>query len=112
MYKSLDIGSNNTIQDLTLPELFEKVEASVVQVTTTSDTGVPDAFRSGIGSGFVFNNEGLIITNYHVIAPSITSTEELAQEERNNVVDINVAFEDGTIYPATLVGADRFSDIV
>ena len=108
---TLDIGSNNTIQDLTLPELFEKVEASVVQVTTTSDTDVPDAFRSGIGSGFVFNNEGLIITNYHVIAPSITSTEELAQEERNNVVDINVAFEDGTIYPATLVGADRFSDI-
>jgi serine protease Do len=108
---TLDIGSNNTIQDLTLPELFEKVEASVVQVTTTSGTDVPDAFRSGIGSGFVFNNEGLIITNYHVIAPSITSTEELAQEERNNVVDINVAFEDGTIYPATLVGADRFSDI-
>ena len=108
---TLDIGSNNTIQDLTLPELFEKAEASVVQVTTTSDTDVPDAFRSGIGSGFVYNNDGLIITNYHVIAPSISSAEELAQEERNNVVDINVAFEDGTIYPATLVGADRFSDI-
>ncbi|CAN5187174.1 N/A [soil metagenome] len=108
---TLDIGSNNTIQDLTLPELFEKAETSVVQVTTTSDTGVPDTFRSGIGSGFVFNNDGLIITNYHVIAPSIRSAEELAQEERNNVVDINVAFEDGTIYPATLVGADRFSDI-
>ncbi|MGI8834616.1 MAG: S1C family serine protease [Nitrososphaeraceae archaeon] len=108
---TLDIGSNNTIQDLTLPELFEKAETSVVQVTTTSDTDVPDTFRSGIGSGFVFNNDGLIITNYHVIAPSIRSAEELAQEERNNVVDINVAFEDGTIYPATLVGADRFSDI-
>ena len=108
---TLDIGSNNTIQDLTLPELFEKVETSVVQVTTTSGTDVPDAFRSGIGSGFVYNNDGLIITNYHVIAPSIPSAEVLAQEEPGNVVDINVAFEDGTIYPATLVGADRFSDI-
>jgi S1-C subfamily serine protease len=108
---TLDIGSNKTIQDLTLPELFEKAEASVVQVTTTSDTDVPEAFRSGIGSGFVYNNDGLIITNYHVIAPSILSAEELAQEEVSNVVDINVAFEDGTIYPATLVGADRFSDI-
>jgi serine protease Do len=108
---TLDIGSNNTIQDLTLPELFGKVESSVVQVTTTSGTDVPDAFRSGIGSGFVYNNDGLIITNYHVIAPSIPSAEVLAQEETGNVVDINVAFEDGTIYPATLVGADRFSDI-
>ena len=108
---TLDIGSNNTIQDLTLPELFAKVESSVVQVTTTSGTDVPDAFRSGIGSGFVYNNDGLIITNYHVIAPSIPSAEVLAQEEPGNVVDINVAFEDGTIYPATLVGADRFSDI-
>ena len=108
---TLDIGSNNTIQDLTLPELFERVETSVVQVTTTSGTDVPDAFRSGIGSGFVYNNDGLIITNYHVIAPSIPSAEVLAQEEPGNVVDINVAFEDGTIYPATLVGADRFSDI-
>ena len=108
---TLDIGSNNTIQDLTLPELFERVESSVVQVTTTSGTDVPDAFRSGIGSGFVYNNDGLIITNYHVIAPSIPSAEVLAQEEAGNVVDINVAFEDGTIYPATLVGADRFSDI-
>jgi serine protease Do len=108
---TLDIGSNNTIQDLTLPELFAKVESSVVQVTTTSGTDVPDAFRSGIGSGFVYNNDGLIITNYHVIAPSIPSAEVLAQEETGNVVDINVAFEDGTIYPATLVGADRFSDI-
>ena len=108
---TLDIGSNNTIQDLTLPELFAKVESSVVQVTTTSGTDVPDAFRSGIGSGFVYNNDGLIITNYHVIAPSIPSAEVLAQEEAGNVVDINVAFEDGTIYPATLVGADRFSDI-
>jgi serine protease Do len=108
---TLDIGSNNTIQDLTLPELFGKVESSVVQVTTTSGTDVPDAFRSGIGSGFVYNNDGLIITNYHVIAPSIPSAEVLAQEEAGNVVDINVAFEDGTIYPATLIGADRFSDI-
>jgi serine protease Do len=108
---TLDIGSNNTVQDLTLPELFERAEKSVVQVTTTSGAEEPGLFRSGIGSGFVYNNDGLIITNYHVIAPSILLSNELVQGESNDGVDINVAFEDGTIYQATLVGADRFSDI-
>ena len=108
---TLDIGSNNTIQDLTLPQLFERAEKSVVQVTTTSGADEPDLFRSGIGSGFVYNNDGLIVTNYHVISPGISQSGEPTQGDINNGVDINVAFEDGTIYPATLVGADRFSDI-
>jgi serine protease Do len=108
---TLDIGSNNTVQDLTLPELFERAEKSVVQVTTTSGAEEPGSFRSGIGSGFVYNDDGLIVTNYHVIAPSVRLSSELVQGEINDGVDINVAFEDGTIYQATLVGADRFSDI-
>jgi serine protease Do len=107
---TLDASRNVTVQDLTLPELFERVEKSVVQVTTTSGSDQLDLFRSGIGSGFVYNNDGLIVTNYHVIAPSVLSSESV-RGETNNGVDINVAFEDGTIYPATLVGADPFSDI-
>jgi serine protease Do len=58
----------------------------------------------------VYNDDGLIVTNYHVIAPSVLSSEPV-KGETNDGVDINVAFEDGTIYQATLVGADRFSDI-
>jgi serine protease Do len=107
---TLDPGRNDTLQDLTLPELFERVEKSVVQVTTTSGADQLDLFRSGIGSGFVYNTDGLIVTNYHVIAPSVLSSESI-RGETNNGVDINVAFEDGTIYPATLAGADPFSDI-
>src|ERR671922_229959 len=108
---TLDIGSNNTVQDLTLSELFKRAEKSVVQVTTTSATDELDLLRSGIGSGFVYNKDGLIVTNYHVISAGISQSGEPAQGDTNNGVDINVAFEDGTIYPATLVGADRFSDI-
>jgi S1-C subfamily serine protease len=108
---TLDIGSNITVQDLTLPELFEKAERSVVQVTTSSETGDLNLSRSGIGSGFVYNNDGLIVTNYHVISASRSPPANLAQADVNREVDINVAFEDGTIYPATLAGADPFSDV-
>jgi S1-C subfamily serine protease len=108
---TLDIGSNITVQDLTLPELFEKAERSVVQVTTSSETGDLNLSRSGIGSGFVYNDDGLIVTNYHVISAGSNPPADLAQADVNTGVDINVAFEDGTIYPATLVGADPFSDV-
>jgi S1-C subfamily serine protease len=106
-----DIGINNTVQDLTLPELFEKAEGSVVQVTTSSETGAQNLSRSGIGSGFVYNNDGLIITNYHVISSGAGPLTNQAQDGSGGKVDINVAFKDGTIYPATLVGADPFSDV-
>jgi serine protease Do len=108
---TLDIGSNITVQDLTLPELFEKAERSVVQVTTSSETGDLNLSRSGIGSGFVYNDDGLIVTNYHVISAGSNLPANLAQADVNRGVDINVAFEDGTIYPATLIGADPFSDV-
>jgi S1-C subfamily serine protease len=108
---TLDIGSNITVQDLTLPELFEKAERSVVQVTTSSETGDLNLSRSGIGSGFVYNDDGVIVTNYHVISASSNPPANLAQADVGRDVDINVAFEDGTIYPATLVGADPFSDV-
>lgn len=108
---TLDIGSNNTVQDLTLPELFEKAERSVVQVTTSSETGDLNLSRSGIGSGFVYNNDGMIVTNYHVISTGSSPPTNLAQDDTSREVDINVAFEDGSIYPATLVGSDRGSDV-
>jgi S1-C subfamily serine protease len=94
-----------------LPELFEKAERSVVQVTASSEAGGQNLSRSGIGSGFVYNNNGSIVTNYHVISTSTGPLTDETQGGSRSKVDINVAFEDGTIYPATLVGADPFSDV-
>jgi len=53
-------------------------------------------YQSALGSGFVWDQNGDIVTNNHVVS---------------GADKIEVAFSDGTILPATLVGADPDSDL-
>ena len=53
-------------------------------------------FQSALGSGFVWDQEGHIVTNNHVVS---------------GANKIEVTFSDGTTIPATLVGADPDSDL-
>jgi len=53
-------------------------------------------YQSALGSGFVWDSNGDIVTNNHVI---------------DGADKIEVTFSDGTILPATLVGADPDSDL-
>jgi serine protease Do len=92
---AISLGVNNTT--LTLNDLFSKVEDSVVQVTAT--VNATDPFGSSLGSGFVYDKNGHIITNYHVIAPAA------------NTDDIIVTFQDGSAFNAKLIASDPFSDI-
>jgi serine protease Do len=82
---------------LALIELFSKVENSVVQVTATAN--LIDPYGSSLGSGFVYDKRGHIITNYHVIGPS------------SNAKDIIVTFQDGSAFNAKLIASDPYSDI-
>jgi len=80
--------------NLTLVELFEKSEESVVKIKverigSATDTG-------GLGSGFVYDNLGHIITNAHVVDGANKTT---------------VTFLDGSQYNAEIIGEDRFTDI-
>ncbi len=74
---------------LSLPDLFDRTHGSVVQVTNRAGT-------ARLGSGFVFDESGHIITNYHVISAG---------------GPYDVTFSDGTIYRARLVGSDPYSDL-
>ncbi|MGC2386185.1 MAG: trypsin-like peptidase domain-containing protein, partial [Nitrososphaeraceae archaeon] len=92
-------------------EIFSKVQDSVVQVTTTN-TDIAGPLNSGLGSGFVYDNDGHIITNYHVVALASLSGESSNNiTSSNNNTDIIVTFNDGSGYNAKVVGSDRFSDI-
>src|SRR5215210_976936 len=91
-------SNNNNNSSLTFKELFARAKDSVVQVTVR---GTPLAFVNNsafaIGSGFVFDRQGHIVTNNHVIYGGGSN--------------VTVTFSNGTIYTAEVVGADIFSDI-
>ena len=80
--------------ELTLTDLFQKVEKSVVQITDSNEI---DVFESRLGSGFVYDDNGHIITNHHVVSGG------------GNRLD--VTFPDGTVYRASLIGSDPSADI-
>ncbi|GBC72663.1 Periplasmic serine endoprotease DegP [archaeon HR04] len=75
---------------LTLTELFKYAEQSVVQIS------VQKGSARGIGSGFIYDLQGHVVTNYHVV---------------ENASRVNVTFLDGTEYRARVVGVDPYTDI-
>lgn len=89
-------NSTNT-NSMSLPDLFTKVEKSVVQVTEQDNS---NELGSRLGSGFVYDKDGHVITNYHVVVPGSNNNDEL-----------QVSFLDGNVYSAELVGFDQFADL-
>jgi S1-C subfamily serine protease len=80
-------------------------EVVTINVTTTSSSGVSNfpgfsnqspQVSQALGSGFIWNTNGDIVTNDHVVSGANT---------------IEVTFSDGTTVPATVVGEDPYSDL-
>ncbi|CAE6486272.1 Trypsin [Candidatus Nitrosotenuis uzonensis] len=85
--------------------LFKRVENSVVQITSkvseknqfiTINGDPMERQSSRLGSGFVYDKDGRIITNNHVV---------------ENADDITVTFVDGNTYSVKVIGSDKFNDI-
>ena len=89
---------NNVIliesKTLSLIDIFEKAEPGVVRVNTQRNQ--TEVETGGVGSGFVFDKKGHIITNAHVIE---NSTKTI------------VTFLDGRSYNAQIIGVDEYTDI-
>jgi len=96
-HESSTVGEETPLpvtRELSLIQIFERSEEGVVQVNVhrTSDVlGV-----NGVGSGFVFDKNGHIITNEHVV---------------ENSDKVTVTFLDGRSYNAEIVGVDAATDI-
>ncbi len=96
------VNSQNTFEekDLSLNDLFDKTKESVVQITRTIPSTDPYQInrenQSALGTGFVYNNDGYIVTNNHVI---------------ENAKTVDVTFLNGSRYTANVTGTDPFSDL-
>jgi len=75
-----------------IPDLFDRVKSSVVNISPSSAS----ENISETGTGWVYNRDGHIVTNSHVLAAAST---------------VKVTFNDGNQYDATVVGKDPVSDI-
>jgi 2-alkenal reductase len=63
-------------------ELFERVSASVVQIATFTGVDDPAGFETKIGSGFIWDTAGNIVTNEHVVRGARTIAVWVASGER------------------------------
>ena len=85
----------------------EKVAPSVVTVQTEAAQAPQDPFdmffggsrprtQAGLGTGFIVRNDGVIVTNAHVIA---------------GATKVSVMMRDGTVFPAKVLGTDETNDL-
>ena len=96
---------NDTATSAIISDLFNKVKDSVIEIITVGNVinpkitidGAPLVYGGGgSGSGFLFDINGNIVTNYHV-----TQGADV----------IYVKFSSGNSYPATIIGEDPYSDL-
>ncbi len=84
---------------ISISKIFKDVQGSVVQITRENKQA-PDSPEdenvTSLGSGFVFDKEGRIITNHHVVQDSKS---------------VDVTFIDGNRYVASVIGSDPFNDV-
>jgi S1-C subfamily serine protease len=90
---------------LTVRQVVDQVKPAVVQIVTDQGAAGTDLFgnprggpgtRTGIGSGVIYDQQGHILTNYHVVA---------------GARDMAVALPDGRTFDARVIGTDPDTDL-
>jgi putative serine protease PepD len=93
-------GSEPAAQsNLSIPAIYQANYKGVVEITTTGATSSPfggQQEQQAQGSGWVYDSDGHIVTNQHVVAGANS---------------IAVRFWNGATYSAKLLGTDRSTDL-
>jgi putative serine protease PepD len=89
----------STNESLSVSEIYEQTYEGVVEITAVSSQSSPlggEQQAQGQGSGFVYDAEGHIVTNQHVV---------------DGVETVSVRLWDGSTYDGTVVGSDPSTDL-
>jgi len=97
------ISASAGVSGLSVADVAAKGNPATVTITVLQagggffGSGSSDEVQpAGVGSGVIIDDEGHILTNWHVIA---------------GATEIEVQFFDGTTAPAEVVGGDQFQDV-
>lgn len=89
----LDLSDPN---EKSLIDLYLKINPSVANIVTYLISDEGEAYLRNQGSGFIFDENGHIVTNAHVVHGSD---------------QVDVAFSDGTVISGEIIGQDLHSDL-
>jgi S1-C subfamily serine protease len=93
---AVEVGPSGCAQSI--PDLFQQASPAVVMITGQSINPyrLRDRVNRMLGSGFIVDSDGLVLTNSHVVF---------------GLQSLVVTLDDGQIVPAKLVGADPIFDL-
>ena len=99
-------------KELVIPRIDSSEIVTVAEIATKTIVQIQVGFLNedgefigqGGGSGVVLTNDGLIITNHHVL-----DREEITVEPVDT--EVRVVFEDGKMYGGEIVGSDKLTDV-
>ncbi|MBI2869453.1 MAG: trypsin-like peptidase domain-containing protein [Chloroflexi bacterium] len=80
----------------TVTSIYESASPAVVEVQVTQPAGIGGRGQSGLGSGFLVDDQGNILTNNHVV---------------DGAASVRVQFRDGRTVAASVVGVDPGNDL-
>jgi S1-C subfamily serine protease len=89
-------GSQTSLSSVCLAanDIYQRLRPSVVEITSTANGRFGQS--EGSGSGVIIDEQGFILTNYHVVS---------------GADDIEVTLDDGSTLAATMVGNDPGNDL-
>ena len=104
-----DISQTSQARPLTVRAIYDRDAPGVVQVTTTTKVKLPQTdwfgnpfgpsgteVQRSLGSGFVIDKAGFIVTNYHVVG---------------NAQSVHVSFSNNDSMKAEIIGKDPATDV-